>query len=457
MKKAIAVIFIAGLLLRLAAVGIAVKDERYNPYNRVKGDSASYIALAISLIRGEGYADQYENTVEKIVKNPANIESITPAPTYKKPPGYPLFLALIFYCLGIRLVPVLVIQALLSALSVLVVYMIGREISSSRAALIASALTAFYYPFWYRATTIMVETLLVFLTVLFLYCFILWYKKMSYPGAVLTGLFGAVAFLVRPIVLPALAVFLVLAFVFKVRHNAVRFCAGTALMALAITVVLSPFAVRNYRHVKHFLITPTFGGYQFLLLYNPNNLSFPIYTTDPGFINEDYPGFKKYMEGDLKLDLPASASLILKEYEQDKVYGREAVRYMRANPGHFFRMLPRTFWNMWRFDYPAETLSGRADKLCGVSRAMYLFLRLNNFILYVCMIPFVLFGVYVAFKKIYEPPGFIAVFFCYFAAFHILIATNIRHRIGIMPVFFILAALGINEILTRKTKLWIRS
>jgi 4-amino-4-deoxy-L-arabinose transferase-like glycosyltransferase len=451
MKKALISIFIAGLLLRLAAVVIAVNDDRYSPYNRVKGDTASYVALAISMIKAEGYSDHYERVVDDFFKNADNIKSVPPRnPTYKKPPGYPVFLAVIFYIFGLHLEPILYIQALLSALSVLIVYMIGKEISSRNTALIASALAAFYYPFCYRATTIMVETLLVFLTLLFFYYFILWYKKMSYSNGFLTGFFGVLAFLVRPIVLPVLLLFLILAYLNRKRHDDRRFYTGVVLIVLGITLVLAPFAARNYRLTKHFLVTPTFGGYQFLLLYNPHNLNFAIYATDPGFMTEGYPGFEKYIKQDLKVDLPASASPVLREYEQDKIYGKTAFRFIASNPGHFFKMLPMTFWNMWRFDYPVSRLSGKTDNLCSLpGKLAYLFFWLNNFICYVCMIPFVLFGMYITVKKRYELPVFVTLFFCYFIFFHILIATNMRHRLTTMPFFFILAGLGINELFIR--------
>lgn len=454
MKKALIGIFIAGLLLRLAAVVIALNDDRYNPYNRVKGDAASYLALAISMIEGEGYSDHYERVVDDFFKKPDNVKSVPPRnPTYKKPPGYPVFLAVIFYIFGLRLEPVLYIQALLSALSVLVVYAIGREISSRSTALIASSLAAFYYPFWYRATTIMVETLLVFLTLLFFYYFILWSKKMRCCYGFLTGFFGALAFLVRPIVLPVLLALLALAYLNRKRDDGRRFYTGAVLMILGITLILAPFAIRNYRLTKHFLVTPTFGGYQFLLLYNPHNLNFPVYAADPGFMTEDYPGFEKYIKEDLKVDLPASASPVMREYEQDRIYGRTAFRFIMSNPGHFFKMLPRTFWNMWRFDYPASRLSGKTDNLCSVSGSLaYLFFWLNNFIFYVCMIPFVLLGLYITAAKRYELSLYVSLFFCYFVIFHIVIATNMRHRLTIMPFFFILAGLGINELLIRARK-----
>jgi len=71
----------------------------------------------------------------------------------------------------------------------------------------------------------------------------------------------------------------------------------------------------------------------------------------------------------------------------------------------------------------------------------------------VCMIPFALFGLYVAARKRHEPSFLVALFFCYFVFFHTLIATNMRHRLTIMPFFFILAALGINELLKKKAAL----
>ena len=452
--RIIVIIFIISLLLRLSAVFVAMKDDRYNPYNRVKGDATSYIALATSLARGDGYSDHYEGSPDDFFKDPGSIKSIHRPPTYKKPPGYPVFLSIIFYLFGWRLVLVLLIQALLSSFSVVLIYLIGKEISCRNTALISSILAAFYYQFCYRATTIMVETLLVFLTLVFFYNLVLWYKKMRYLSGFMTGFFAGLAFIVRPIILPAVPLFLLFAFLNNKRYDLKRLCLGAVLLVLGVAMILAPLVARNYRHTGHFLVTPTFGGYQFLLLYNPHNLNWPIYTTDPGFMTEDYPGFTKYITEDLKVDLPASASPVLREYEQDKVYGTTAFRFILSNPGHFFKTLPRTFRNMWKLDYPVSRLSGRTENIGVLSdRVTFWIFRLNNFICYVCMIPFALFGLYVAARKRHEPSFLVALFFCYFVFFHTLIATNMRHRLTIMPFFFILAALGINELLKKKAAL----
>ncbi|MBU1007071.1 MAG: glycosyltransferase family 39 protein [Candidatus Omnitrophica bacterium] len=442
-------LFFIGLLIRISVVAVSVRDDRYNPYNRLKGDMGSFVASAVSLAQGDGYSDDYIPIIEDFFKDPDHVKPAYPIkPTARKAMGYPLFLAFIFRIIGYHLVPVLYIQAILSAFSTLLIYAIGRQVGSWKTAMIAYILGVFYYPFWYNSIILLSEMLLLFLMLLFFYALIRWFAKPSVIMGFCTGLSAGAAFLVRPIILPIIPLYLLWAFSRFHRQGKMKmFITGSFALILGLIFILAPLAIRNYRLTGRLLLTPTVGGYHLLLTYNPYNVNFMSYNSDPGFITENYPGFRDSLLPNLKINIPASTPPLLAEYLQDQSYGRSAFQFISKNPIQFFKTLPRTFWNIWRIDYPADRLRGKVDNvvLFG-SRIPFLLCKINKIIFYGAMIPFFLLGIYIAVSKKNMPALLITTFFSYFVICHTIFASMIRYRIPVMPLFFILSALGLREL-----------
>ena len=116
-----------GVALRIGTVLVALRTD-YNPYVQVRqvGDVVEFTAIAVSLAKGEGLSQHYEPVIGDFFQDPDRVQPTRPpVPTVRRPVGYPLFLALLFRLVGFRLVPVLMVQALLSAVSTLLVYLIA--------------------------------------------------------------------------------------------------------------------------------------------------------------------------------------------------------------------------------------------------------------------------------------------------------------------------------------------
>lgn len=282
--------------VRLITVLVTIEGES-NPYRKLQGDPTKYSALAVSLARGEGFSSHYDRGIAEFFRDPEHFRPLDSVnPTASKPPGYPLFLAAIFRIAGYRLIPILVIQALVGAASTLLVYVIARELGLGAWALVCYAIAVLYYPFWYEAALISYETLLTFLVLLSLWCVIRWLDGRSIGMASLTGLIIGFTTLVKPVILMLVAVGIVIAFI---DTNATKTRAATlrsiTAMVIALCVVVVPWVIRNYAHSGRVLLFSTYGGgYHLLLMYNPYNLN-PrrgIYH-DPGYISEDYPGWQE--------------------------------------------------------------------------------------------------------------------------------------------------------------------
>lgn len=388
-----------------------VRDTRYNPYDNLIGNRADYVNLAEGMRRGV---------------------YLNPLPTADKPPGYPLFLAGIFSVFGSNLTPVLYIQAVISAFSALLVYAIGRKIGSEKAAMTAYVFSILYYPLWYSAGTLMRETLMGFLILLLICALIKWFRGNYVFGGFWAGLTAGMASLVKSVVLPVIPLYL-LAFLKQKKglKGAFAFLIGAAL-------VLAPWGIRNYLRTGHFFLASTNGGYHALLLYNEHSRDFALYKADPGFISEDYPGFDALLSS-LKIE---PTSPVLTEYLQGRVYMKYALEFIKNNPGHFLKAVPMTIWNMWRINYTKEQLMNKTGNLI-LNKLPFYFCWIGDLLLYVGMIPFFFMGVYAAVRKGNQPALLIVLFFACFAGLHSFVPAMIRYRIVVMPLFFMLSALGL--------------
>ncbi|AOQ25197.1 hypothetical protein MTAT_00050 [Moorella thermoacetica] len=125
-------------------------------------------------------------------------------------PGYPLFLALIYklygYAQGSPLQAVRVVQACLGTLTVVLLYLAGREVKNTRVGLVAALLAAIYPTFVWAPTIPLTEVVYTFFFMLYFYLQLRYLRHPSPLGGVLTGLIFGLAILVRPAAAPLIVV-----------------------------------------------------------------------------------------------------------------------------------------------------------------------------------------------------------------------------------------------------------
>jgi len=174
-------------------------------------------------------------------------------------PGYPLFIAFIYFLFGTKPWIVLFVQIFLDVGVLIITYFIAKEIFKSKAVpLVAAFLYSISFPSAYYSIRFLGETVFTFIFALAILIFIRGLKK-NKPGCfALTGFFVGVANLIRPISLyfpPVL--FLVLLFsdsrsILKLRNMLI------ILMLFLIT--LSPWQFRNLKVYGHYGLTSNQGG-----------------------------------------------------------------------------------------------------------------------------------------------------------------------------------------------------
>lgn len=219
------------------AVGIRVAFVLGYPQVPVVNDAAGYdatashLALKTPLPEGEDGAGQI-----------------------RRGPIYVAFLAAIYRCVGHHHAAVRIVQAMLSASAVLLIYALGRAVFNAKVGLIASLLAALYPPFISYPGWLLTETLSVFLLLAFVYSLVrAWQRSRTilWMGA---GLLGGITVLHRAEMLLIVGCAVLLALWWRAGLTHV----GMLALVAALTVV--PWMVRNALRFGEFAISVAPGS-----------------------------------------------------------------------------------------------------------------------------------------------------------------------------------------------------
>jgi len=169
--------------------------------------------------------------------------------------GISFFLALVFKLFGTGfagLQAARIIQAVISSVTILLVYLIAGKLFNKNVALLAAFLVAFYVPNIVTVGYMLTETLFTMLLCLLLYFSLLFAKKPKKTGFVFLGVLWAVATLCRPTI-ALYPIFLFVYLFWSERIKIVEMIKLGTVMFLAFVAVVSPWWIRNYREYGEFI------------------------------------------------------------------------------------------------------------------------------------------------------------------------------------------------------------
>lgn len=177
-------------------------------------------------------------------------------------PGYPLFLALIYRIFGYSseigpIMHVRVVQAILGALSCIIVYFIGKHIKNKRTGLIAAVLYTIYPTYLWATTLVLTETLFNFFLLLYVYFQLRVFETWKMSDALLCGFTFVLAVMVRPLIFPLLIVPFAYMYIIKKDKKVIEVFKYTA---AAVLVVMIPWWLRNIITMKKFILLATQTG-----------------------------------------------------------------------------------------------------------------------------------------------------------------------------------------------------
>jgi 4-amino-4-deoxy-L-arabinose transferase-like glycosyltransferase len=244
----------------------------------VTDDSHIYAGLATNWLQhgvyGEMQAGQTESQAGRAI-----------APTDARMPGYPAFLAGIFFLFGVgNFKAVMLVQSLVDLGTCMIVADVARRLISAGAARIAFAMTALCPFLANYSAAVLTETLEIFFTALALDCAGAALNRMFGDGAkdslertlldrtciglwAATGAAIAACILLRPdggIVLAAVLLYLVVLYLAALvgkgmaspnrgqGKNIINFMVAAIIVAIFALAPLAPWAIRNFRTLHHF-------------------------------------------------------------------------------------------------------------------------------------------------------------------------------------------------------------
>jgi len=202
-------------------------------------------------------------------------------------PGYPLFLAMIYSIFGIGPKSVLyikIIQAILSTISIFLVFLIGKRISNKYVGLIAAIFIAIYPPLILYSRFLLTETLYTFLFLLYFLVQLIAMEKEKLIWHFVAGLLIASAILVRPLIF----ILMPLPYIYKyftVKSDRGKITKQFGILALGFITLMLPWWIRNIITIHKFIFLCTqCNPFYYGIIHNYSEL--------PPSSNETYDGIK---------------------------------------------------------------------------------------------------------------------------------------------------------------------
>lgn len=252
-KNFLITLFVVSFVIRLGAL---LFYFQYNPCMTMY-DSSHYHGLAQSLVQGLGYV------------------GADSAPYFYRLPGYPIFLALCYFFVGVKPVVALAVQCILASCIPVLIFVLTQTFFSTSllVAQVTALISCFHVGYIIYANLLMAETCFLIFFLLFLICF--FNKRFIYAGLLL-----GVASLIRPVghfvLLVAWIVLLFECFLSRRENKVVLNCVKIFFSWL---VTVSPWLIRNF-FLTGMIFFHTLSGPHFInhsairLAQAHNNLSY---------------------------------------------------------------------------------------------------------------------------------------------------------------------------------------
>jgi hypothetical protein len=335
-----------------------------------------------------------------------------------------------------------------------------------------------------QSTLVMTETLAAFLTVLCLFCLNRFAADRRPWSAGLAGGAIALAILCRPTYLPWLAIvgltMLLLRSTNPKRERGTERSAGgdspsltlrvsmrgwlwrgvnVATLMLIAAIVLSPWAIRNYRVFGKPIVSTTHGGYTLLLANNPHFFR---------YLSDDKTGLPWDIDTSPPSRIEFSATTRPSSFKEEAEMEREAAFIYEFSPAA--KRYPAELWlDDRQYQFAWEVIKSQPSQF--VSACLYrlrqlwsplphrltadestakMAMRYAVAAWYIAVYLLAAVGIWKLRSKLLAPPWLWGVLLCLvFTGIHAFYWTNLRMRAPLMPFVALVAAYGISELIRR--------
>lgn len=339
-------------------------------------------------------------------------------PTAMREPFYPILLGTFFKVFGKHYFVLLMLNCLLGAGALWIMFVLGRDLFSERVGLTALAIGAFYPPFIFYSAQPLRESLMVFLSAFTVYALI----KCARSGrrwAAASGAAAACAALTTTTTVPfGLAAPLVFWPALKERGRA---WPRARLHWLAFIAIYALWPARNYHHFKTWVLgsTTATGNHFYMFQIVPQEVGgtprhYEILDNDPVW-KEGY---------------------ALEPVKREQFFWKAGLKKAAEDPLRYARLVAwRLLWDQWRVAPRPRSYAHSYDAL-----------RLLGFLTDGWILPLGFIGFLLA--RLRRPEfGWIYLYIASVAGVYALVLTMIRYRLPMMPWFILFSSFAIHEAL----------
>jgi 4-amino-4-deoxy-L-arabinose transferase-like glycosyltransferase len=249
---------LAAVAIVAAAFAIRVAYVDATPGMQIVHDARDYDGHAVSIARGEGYS-----------------QTLALRPTAFRPPGFTYLLGGVYHYTGVedkpaaeRVVVARRLQIVIGTVLVALIGLVALQVWGPVVALVAMGLAAVYVPLVTMSGTIMTEPLFaVFMLAALSAGIAARRSERTLPWAVLAGALVGLATLTRANGLALLLPLVLAVWIGRPRFSLRALAPPVALVAVAVLVV-TPWTIRNYRALHHFVPVTTQLGSGLAGTYN---------------------------------------------------------------------------------------------------------------------------------------------------------------------------------------------
>jgi 4-amino-4-deoxy-L-arabinose transferase-like glycosyltransferase len=368
-KRKILILFFLALFIRIAFV-MKLKNQFYFD------DEYEYFKMVQNFLFGKGL----------IVSE--NLKAF-------RPPLYPLILSFLYF-LKFNLLGIRIFQAIISSLTVIFIYLLGKEVFDEKTGFFSSLISTFYPFFIFYTGFLLTETLFVFLIVLTFFYLVKIIEKngnLSLKAGILLGLAG----LTRPniqLFFPVLTIHILFL------QNKWK---KILLLSIGFCLILLPWVIRNYKIFNKFIPGTTMGGWVFWEGNNPHSFGGPC-SYFPEEIFE------------------------IEESQRDKILYKMTFKVIKENPKRFLFLIKNKFKRFWNIVPNAPEFE---------KKILYRTISVFSFGI---MIPFFIIGFFISFKN--KKAQFFHSLIILLTIFHMIFLASIRYRLPIEPFYLILSVHG---------------
>lgn len=370
--KLLTVLFFLGLGIRLIYVSFSSYYLKY--------DDINYHQLAVEIAHGSEITFYFTSS------------------------GYSFLLGLLIFLFGDHFIVIQVVQSLLSSLTALMMYRIGKSLHSQQMGLIVFIIFMFNPTFVRYSQQLMSETLFIFLLVSLFYILEV-YSRFTPTSLLVLGFLSAYAFVVRNMFLFFIPV--IIFWMIWQQRNKISSIYSMGFMVVGLGSVLIPFFMINYSLLGT-PFTSSGGGLNLWMGNNPDATGF----YDMALYRE-------------KIGRDDHVSV-----ETDAYLRNEVKQFISEHPWQFLLLFLKKTYLLWKPDTYLLTNGDLQQKIYGMGKVFYY--------LGVILIPGLV-GIWLS-RHYWRRYGLTFLFVLYNTAIVALHVVLFRYRIPMLPCMMIFSA-----------------